>query len=90
MRASLKALLAAVMVVLLTGSVFAQAVNLLRENRPRTADEIEKEQQIEKDYKAEMKKIPDQKASSDPWGNVRSSDTTAKPTTSARKPKQQP
>ncbi len=90
MRTSVRALLAAVMIVLLAGSAFAQSMNLLRDNRRRTADEIEKEQQIEKDYNAEMKKIPDQKPSSDPWGNVRSSDTTAKTTTPARKPKQQP
>jgi hypothetical protein len=87
MKTSLQGLLVAAIVALLCGSAFAQAVNLMPGERRRSAEDREKDQQIERDYKAEMKKIPDQKASSDPWGNVRSSDTAAKPAP-VRKPKQ--
>jgi len=84
----MKTFYAVAMLLLLTGSAYAQAaINLAPGERRRTAEEREKDQQIEQDYKAEMKKIPDQKASSDPWGNVRSTDTT-KPAP-VRKPKQQ-
>jgi len=84
----MKTFYAVVMSLLLTGSAFAQGINLAPGERPRSAEEREKDQQIEQNYRAEMKKIPDQKASSDPWGNVRSSDTT-KPAPAVKKPKQQ-
>jgi hypothetical protein len=85
----MKALYAAVVLLVLAGSAYAQgAINLAPGDRPRTAEEREKDRVAEEAYKAEMKKIPDQKASSDPWGNVRSTDTS-KTAPAARKPKQQ-
>jgi hypothetical protein len=53
----------------------------LQSDETRTPEEIEKQKQIDADYKATMKKIPDAKAN-DPWGNMRSADTatSAKPT----------
>ncbi len=47
----------------------------------KSPEEIEKQRRIDDDYKATMKKIPDAKAN-DPWGNMRSADTStaAKPT----------
>ena len=56
------------------------AIPLNQENS-KSPEEIEKQRQIEADYKATLKKIPDAKAN-DPWGNMRSSDTgsSAKPT----------
>ncbi len=53
----------------------------LNQEDAKTPEQIEKQKRIEDDYKATMKKIPDAKAN-DPWGNMRSADTTnpAKPT----------
>src|SRR5579864_6583380 len=53
----------------------------LQSDDTKSPEEIEKQKRIDDDYKATMKKIPDAKAN-DPWGNMRSADTTtaAKPT----------
>ena len=84
----MKVLCAAAMALLmLSGSAYAQGVNMLNDQRRSEADR-EKDRQIEENYRAEMKKIPDQKAASDPWGSVRSSDTAQKSAPAARKPKQ--
>jgi hypothetical protein len=83
--------IAAVM-VLLAGPVHAQALNipnLIPDTPSKTPEQIEKEQAIERDYKEGLKKIPDGKASNDPWGNVRSADAPAASakTATARAPK---
>jgi hypothetical protein len=49
---------------------------------PPSQEDIEKRRAAERDYNAAMQKIPDKKASSDPWGDVR-------PTASASKKKPQ-
>jgi hypothetical protein len=41
----------------------------------KTPDVIEKEQEADRAYKESLKKIPDAKASTDPWGSARSTDT---------------
>jgi hypothetical protein len=75
--------------LLLTGSASAQGINLLKgDGLPKTMEEVVKEKEVEEAYKQKMKQIPDQKAPSDPWGNVRGSDAP-KNTTTARKPKPQ-
>jgi hypothetical protein len=54
----------------------------------KTPDVIEKEQEADRAYKESLKKIPDAKASTDPWGSARGTDT-AKPATkpaAAKKP----
>jgi hypothetical protein len=38
---------------------------------PPTQEEIEKQKAADKAYDAAIEKIPDKKASSDPWGNIR-------------------
>jgi hypothetical protein len=44
-------------------------INLMNEgSRRRTLEDVQDEQDREKAYKSGMKKIPDQKAKSDPWG----------------------
>jgi hypothetical protein len=60
-----------------TGPARAQApsINLLADQPSKTPDEIEKEEAQQKAYKESLKKIPDAKASNDPWGTVRSTDT---------------
>jgi hypothetical protein len=74
---------AVAVVVLLTGPAYAQMpnINLIPETKSLTPEE--KEAQAEKDraYKESLRKIPDAKPSSDPWGTVRSVDT---PKTSAK------
>jgi hypothetical protein len=74
---------AVAVVVLLTGPAYAQLpnINLIPDAHSMTPEE--KEAQAEKDraYKESLKKIPDAKAPSDPWGTVRSGDT---PKTSAK------
>ena len=64
-------------VVLLTAPAYAQApnINLMPELQSKSPEEKEQEAQQQKAYKESLKKIPDAKASSDPWGNVRSVDT---------------
>jgi len=75
----MKILHAVAMLVLLTGPAFAQMpdINLIPETPSKTADEIERDRQLEKAYKDSLRKIPDAKSSNDPWGGVRSADTPA-------------
>jgi hypothetical protein len=73
---------AAAVVVLLTGPAYTQGpnINLIPELSSKTPEEKEQEAAQQKAYRESLKKIPDAKVSSDPWGNVRSVDT---PKTSA-------
>ena len=66
----------AAVVAVLTGPAYAQApnINLIPELQSKTPEEKEAEAAREKAYKESLKKIPDAKTSSDPWGNVRSVD----------------
>jgi len=70
---------AAAVIALLTGAAHAQSegphVNILADVPSKTPDELEKEATQQKAYKESLRKIPDAKVSSDPWGNVRSADT---------------
>jgi hypothetical protein len=68
---------AAVVIALLTGSAYAQMpnLNLVPETKTLSPEEKEAEAVRNRAYKESLKKIPDAKASSDPWGNVRSTDT---------------
>ena len=70
---------AAAVIGLLTGPAYAQMqtpnINLLSDQPSKTPEELEKEAAQQKAYKESLKKIPDAKVSSDPWGNVRSVET---------------
>jgi hypothetical protein len=68
---------AAVVIVLLAGPAYAQSpnINLIPEMQSRSPEEKEADAARDKAYKESLKKIPDAKASSDPWGNVRGTDT---------------
>jgi hypothetical protein len=86
---SMRILSAVAVIALLTGPAYAQMetphVNLLTDTPSKTPEELEKEEAQQKAYKDSLRKIPDAKVSSDPWGTVRSTDT---PKTSApAKPK---
>jgi len=80
----MRILSAAAVVALLTGSAYAQMatpnINLIPDLVSKTPEEKEAEAARDKAYRESLKKIPDAKTSSDPWGNVRSVDT---PKTSA-------
>ena len=67
----------AALMVLLAAPAYAQTpnINLMPELQSKSPEEKEQEAAQQKAYKESLKKIPDAKASSDPWGNVRSVDT---------------
>ena len=73
----MRILSAAVMMVLLTAPAYAQMpnLNLMPEVSTKTPEEKEQDAIKDKAYKESLKKIPDSKAASDPWGTVRSNDT---------------
>ncbi|MBB4368636.1 hypothetical protein GGD63_001415 [Bradyrhizobium sp. cir1] len=65
--------LAAVLAVL-AGPAYAQMpnLNLLQDGPGKTPEEKAAEAERDKAYKETLKKIPDAKASNDPWGGMRS------------------
>ena len=73
----MKVFRSAAVIVFLTGPAYAQApnINLIPELASKTPEEKEKEAAEQKAYRESLRKIPDAKVSSDPWGNVRSVDT---------------
>ena len=81
----------AAIAMLLASPAFAQIpqMNLLQDNKPaKTQEEKDAEAARDKAYKDSLKKIPDAKAPSDPWGNVRSTDAPKAPAKAASaKPK---
>jgi hypothetical protein len=80
---------AAAVVVLLTVPAYAQTpnINLIPELTSRSPEEKEADAIREKAYKDSLKKIPDAKASSDPWGTVRSTDAPKAAAAPAKKSK---
>jgi hypothetical protein len=72
----MRMLSAAAVVVLLTVPAYAQTpnVNLMPEIQSKSPEEKEQDAIKDKAYKDSLRKIPDAKASSDPWGSVRSTD----------------
>jgi hypothetical protein len=68
-----KSLRIAAMLLLVAGPGYAQSLgtNIIPDTPSKTPEQLEREQAIERDYKETLKKIPDGKASSDPWSNVR-------------------
>ena len=72
----MKILSAAAVFVLLAAPAYAQTpnINLIPELQSKSPEEREAEAIKEKAYKESLRKIPDAKASNDPWGTVRSND----------------
>jgi hypothetical protein len=66
--------MAAVLLAVLAGPAYAQMpnLNLLQEGPGKTPEEKAADAEREKAYKETLKKIPDAKASNDPWGGMRS------------------
>jgi hypothetical protein len=75
----------AAIIALLTGPAYAQTpnINLIPEVVSKSPEEKEAEQARDKAYRESLKKIPDAKTSSDPWGGVRSADAPKSATTKA-------
>src|SRR6266481_850210 len=86
----MRILSAAAVVVLLTAPAYAQIatpnINLIPELTSKTPEEKEQDAIKEKAYKESLKKIPDAKVSSDPWGTVRNNEAP-KAATAPAKPK---
>jgi lipopolysaccharide export LptBFGC system permease protein LptF len=62
----------AMIVAPLAGPAAAQSMNMpINDSKSLTDEEKAKKAEQERAYKAAIGKIPDQKASVDPWGNVR-------------------
>ncbi|WP_375415531.1 hypothetical protein [uncultured Bradyrhizobium sp.] len=84
----MKVFRAATLAVLLglSGPVYAQSpnINLMPEFKSKTPEEKEADALKEKAYRESLRKIPDAKTSSDPWGTVRGTDA---PKPGAGKPK---
>ena len=73
----MRILSAAAVMLLLTAPAYTQMmpnVNLMPEVKTLSPEEKEREAIRDKAYKESLKKIPDAKTSSDPWGTVRSAD----------------
>lgn len=75
----------AAVVMLLASPAFAQLpqMNLLADKPSKTQDEKDAEAARDKAYQDTLKKIPDGKPPTDPWGNVRSTDTPKAPAKAA-------
>ena len=72
---------AAAVIALLAVPAYAQTpnINLIPELQSKSPEEKEAEAARDKAYKESLKKIPDAKVSSDPWGNVRSGEAPRTP-----------
>ena len=75
------------MTLLSAAPAYAQlpAMNMMPEAPTKSPEEKEQDAIRDKAYKESLKKIPDAKASSDPWGTVRNND--APKTAAPAKPK---
>jgi hypothetical protein len=86
----MRILCAVATIALLVGPVaYAQTphINLMPEVQSKTPDQIEAEKERDKAYQDSLKKIPDGKTSSDPWGAVRSDPPPAKSAKAPAKPR---
>ena len=72
----MRMLSAAAVVLLLTAPAYAQTpnVNLMPELPTKSPEEKEQDAIKDKAYKDSLRKIPDAKTSSDPWGTVRNNE----------------
>ena len=84
----MKVLRLAAALALLAGPAYAQTlpnINLLQEGPTKSDEEKAADAERDAKYKDTLKKIPDAKASNDPWGGMRSDPpkTTAKSSTAS-------
>jgi hypothetical protein len=76
----MRTFVAAMAFAVVAGPALAQmpSINMLDQGKPKSQEEIDRGHAIDDAYKSTMKKVPDQKTSSDPWADVRGS---SQPTT---------
>lgn len=77
-------------IAVLAGPSYAQDaphVNLVPEVVHKSPEEKAADEERDKAYKESLRKIPDSKGASDPWGTVRSSDAPKTAAKSPAKPK---
>ena len=76
-------------IVLLAGPAYAQSpnINLIPEMSSKTPEEKEADAVRDKAYKESLRKIPDAKGSSDPWGTVRNNEPAKAAAPAKPKPK---
>ena len=82
----MKVLRTAAVIALVTGPAYAQMmpnINLIPEIASKSPEEKEADVARDKAYRDSLRKIPDAKVSSDPWGAVRAPDAP-KPSAKAR------
>jgi hypothetical protein len=84
---------AGAIIVLSAGTASAQdyrpGMGVYRDSRPPDPEQGAKRKAVDDAYKSLMEKIPDNKKSYDPWGNIRSTTTTSSKS-DERKPRQPP
>lgn len=85
----MKILRAAAVMALVSGPAYAQMpnINLMPEVHSKTPEEKAADEVRDKAYKESLRKIPDPKVSSDPWGAVRSPDAAKTSTKTSTKPR---
>ena len=78
----MRVLRVAAVMALMVGPAYAQMpkLNLLQDGPDKTQDQKDADEAREKAYQDTLRKIPDAKTSSDPWGGVRN-DTPTKTST---------
>ncbi|MBR0718194.1 hypothetical protein [Bradyrhizobium liaoningense] len=77
----------AAVLALLAGPAYAQQmpnINLMQDAPSKTDDEKAADAERDRKYKDTLKKIPDAKASNDPWGGMRSDPPKAAPPAAAK------
>ena len=70
----MRTFVAALALGIVAGPALAQmpSINMLDQGAPKTQEEILRGKEIDQAYKSTMKKVPDQKkTSNDPWADVR-------------------
>lgn len=79
----------AAVMALVSGPAYAQMpnLNLMPEVHSKTPEEKAADEIRDKAYRESLRKIPDAKVSSDPWGSVRSPDTAKTSTKTSTKPR---
>ena len=87
--ASAVTMLAIAACLFLVRPVFAQmpSVNLIPEISSKTPEQREADEKRDKAYRESLRKIPDAKTSTDPWGVARSAEAPKTTTPAAKKTK---
>jgi hypothetical protein len=70
----MRIILTGMMVVLLAGPAYSQAMNMNLMSNPgkmKTMEQVQQEAERDNAYQSAIKKLPNQNTKTDPWGNIR-------------------